>query len=251
MTRNEPRPFWLAEAVEKIHLASDAALLRSAMTESFSLLGYDHFIIGIDARSRDELGNVPTLTSLPDHIVKHYIAENFAECSPALAYIWSGDEPYQWSGGNYRTFYGSAFERRYTDYYRSIPVLSGIAIPLSRASGRVSAITVTAHADIEHGPDAPRRVAAIAKVAMMKAALLGISRDDSQAALLDADLSTRQVEILQWAARGKSNTDIAVITGQSKRAVDYHVSEILRKLKVSSRAQAVALTATARLMKSA
>jgi len=251
MTRNEPRPFWLAEAVEKIHLASDAALLRSAMAESFSLLGYDYFIMAIEARSRDELGNEPTLTTLPDHVMQHYVAENFAECSPTLAYTWSSDEPYQWSGGNYRTFYGSAFERRYTEYFRSIPVLSGISIALSRASGRVSAVTVTSGADIEHAPDGPRRIAAIAKVAMMKAALLGICRDDSQAALLDADLSSRQVEILQWAARGKSNSDIAVITGQSKRAVDYHVSEILRKLKVSSRAQAIALTATTRLMKSA
>jgi len=251
MTSNQPRPFWLAEAVEKIHLASDAALLRSALAESFSLLGYDYFMMGIEARSRDELGNEPTLTNLPDHVMQHYVAENLAECSPTLAYIWGGDEPYQWSGGNYRTYYGSAFERRYAEYLHSIPVLSGISIPLSRASDRVSAITVTSRADIEHAPDAPRRIAAIAKVAMMKAALLGISRDDSQATLLDADLSSRQVEILQWAARGKSNTDIAVITGQSKRSVDYHVSEILRKLKVSSRAQAVALTATTRLMKSA
>ncbi len=251
MTCNEPRPFWLAEAVESIHLASDAALLRSAMAESFSLLGYDYFVMGIEARSRDELGNAPTLTNLPDHVMKHYVAESLAECSPTLAYTWTSDEPYQWSGGNYRTFYGCVFERRYTDYYRSIPVLSGIAMALSRASGRVSAIAVSSSADIEHAPDAPRRIAAIAKVAMMKAALLGISRDDSQAALLDADLSSRQVEILQWAARGKSNTDIAVITGQSKRAVDYHVSEILRKLKVSSRAQAVALTATTRFLKSA
>lgn len=251
MTSTQPRPLWLAEAVEKIHLASDAALLRSALAESFSLLGYDYFMMGIEARSRDELGNEPTLTNLPDHVMQHYVAENLAECSPTLAHIWGGDEPYQWSGGNYRTYYGSVFERRYGEYLRSIPVLSGIAIPLSRASDRVSAITVTARADIEHAPDALRRIAAIAKVAMMKAALLGIARDDSQAALLDADLSSRQVEILQWAARGKSNTDIAVITGQSKRAVDYHVSEILRKLKVSSRAQAVALTATTRLMKSA
>lgn len=251
MTSNQPRPFWLAEAVEKIHLASDAPLLRSALAESFALLGYDYFVMGIEARSRDELGNEPTLTTLPDHVMEHYIAENFAECSPTLAYTWSGDEPYQWSGGTYRTFYGSAFERRYVEYYRSIPVLSGISIPLSRASGRVSAITVTARTDIEHAPDTPRRIAALAKVAMMKAALLGISRDGRHAALLDADLSCRQLEILQWAARGKSNTDIAVITGQSKRAVDYHVSEILRKLKVSSRAQAVALTATTRLLESA
>jgi DNA-binding CsgD family transcriptional regulator len=50
----------------------------------------------------------------------------------------------------------------------------------------------------------------------------------------------------QWAALGKSNGDIAVILSQSKRAIDWHMSEILRKLKVSSRNQAIALLACSR-----
>jgi DNA-binding CsgD family transcriptional regulator len=53
-------------------------------------------------------------------------------------------------------------------------------------------------------------------------------------------LSTIQLNYLRWAAEGKSGTDIAIITGASRRAVAYHFAEILRKLGVSSRAQAVA-----------
>lgn len=62
--------------------------------------------------------------------------------------------------------------------------------------------------------------------------------------LLELGLTERQVEILTWAAKGKSNGDIATILSQSRRAVDYHMSEILRKLGVTSRAQAVALAFT-------
>jgi DNA-binding CsgD family transcriptional regulator len=53
-------------------------------------------------------------------------------------------------------------------------------------------------------------------------------------------LSTIQLNYLRWAAEGKSSTDIAIITGASRRAIAYHFSEILRKLGVSSRAQAIA-----------
>lgn len=54
-------------------------------------------------------------------------------------------------------------------------------------------------------------------------------------------LSSRQMEILGWIAQGKSNADIAIIVGSAKRTVDYHVSEILRKLEVASKAQAAAI----------
>lgn len=51
-------------------------------------------------------------------------------------------------------------------------------------------------------------------------------------------LSKLQREILSWVSRGKSNCEIAIIMGRSERAVAYHISEILRKLEVTSRVQA-------------
>ena len=58
------------------------------------------------------------------------------------------------------------------------------------------------------------------------------------------ELSGKQLEILHWARQGKSNRDIATIMGLSKRAIDYHMSEILRKLGVASRAQAIVLSSS-------
>lgn len=75
---------------------------------------------------------------------------------------------------------------------------------------------------------------------IVKTQSLNRCADTAPERLADTNLSARQLEILNWAAQGKSNGDIAVILGQSKRAVDYHMSEILRKLKVSSRSQAIA-----------
>lgn len=60
-------------------------------------------------------------------------------------------------------------------------------------------------------------------------------------ALPVSSLSPVQTEILKWAAQGKSNTDIATILATSRRAVAYHFGQILEKLGVASRSQAIAV----------
>ena len=55
-----------------------------------------------------------------------------------------------------------------------------------------------------------------------------------------AGLTPREVEVLQWVARGKTSADIAGILGTSPRTVQKHVERILSKLHVETRAAAVA-----------
>jgi transcriptional regulator EpsA len=54
-------------------------------------------------------------------------------------------------------------------------------------------------------------------------------------------LSTREREILQWIALGKTNDEIGSILGLSVYTVKNNVQRIFRKLNVSNRAQAVAV----------
>jgi DNA-binding CsgD family transcriptional regulator len=57
----------------------------------------------------------------------------------------------------------------------------------------------------------------------------------------DIPLTPREKEVLGWIGRGKSTWDIAVILGISERTVKFHVRNIMQKLDVVSRAQAVAV----------
>ncbi|MBI3899832.1 MAG: hypothetical protein HY308_16265 [Gammaproteobacteria bacterium] len=54
-----------------------------------------------------------------------------------------------------------------------------------------------------------------------------------------AILSERQIEILRWLHYGKTNVEIAEITGITHRNVKYHIQQIFVKLNVSNRTQAV------------
>jgi DNA-binding CsgD family transcriptional regulator len=52
-------------------------------------------------------------------------------------------------------------------------------------------------------------------------------------------LSPREREVLKWLSLGKTSWDISVILRISERTVNYHVSNIMKKLDVTNRLQAV------------
>lgn len=54
-------------------------------------------------------------------------------------------------------------------------------------------------------------------------------------------LSSRETEVLQWLAKGKTNNEIATILSMSKRTADKHLEHIFAKLGVETRAAAAAI----------
>lgn len=65
---------------------------------------------------------------------------------------------------------------------------------------------------------------------------------------IDAVLSGREREVLRWVRDGKTNSEIAQIIDLSPLTVKNHMQRILRKLKVTNRAQAVAKAIAARVI---
>lgn len=68
----------------------------------------------------------------------------------------------------------------------------------------------------------------------------GTSADATPAVCGDRGLSQREVEIMNWVGRGKTNLEIGMILDISAFTVKNHLRRIFRKLDVISRAQAVA-----------
>ena len=54
-------------------------------------------------------------------------------------------------------------------------------------------------------------------------------------------LTDREREVLTWAGRGKTSSEIATIIGVSERTVDFHFDQAMKRLGVTNRTQAVAM----------
>lgn len=70
-----------------------------------------------------------------------------------------------------------------------------------------------------------------------------------EAAANQAALSGREKEVLQWLQQGKSSWEVSVILGISESTVNFHVSNITRKLGAVNRAQALAIAARRGLLR--
>ena len=66
--------------------------------------------------------------------------------------------------------------------------------------------------------------------------------------LKDVHLSDREIEVLTWAARGKTSAEIAQILALSKRTVDFHIDNARDKLGVATRIQAIVKAAAGQLI---
>lgn len=112
-------------------------------------------------------------------------------------------------------------------------------------SGRMASFFVFAGAAIDDNPRRARLVEILvpflhAAWVRTKVSLSGEAGTtvDAHAAARDL-LTEREREVLKWVYLGKSNIEIGLILGISPLTVKNHVQEILRRLNVQNRAQAV------------
>ena len=82
--------------------------------------------------------------------------------------------------------------------------------------------------------------------AIIAARLAGVARMDVWPTTIA--LNEREVEVLTWAARGKTSAEIAKILGLTKRTVDFHIDNAREKLGAATRTEAVLKAATGRLI---
>ncbi|WP_428670284.1 helix-turn-helix transcriptional regulator [Roseibium sp.] len=224
------------QAIEAIREANTVEELKAALPSSLEQLGFDNFGISCNKKEADELVLDPTLTTLSDAFRQDYERLGWVRNNPLLDEF--GNIPV------YRTWSVDADRpdrqfQEYAEFLTDIGMGSGIVVPLAKCP-LMSVFCVEAPTPGAFPLDLVQQVAILGNATAIKVEMLGLGASDvaDESAALRA-LSSQQVEILKWAAEGKSNTDIATILNLSKRGVAYHMSEILRKLGVASRAQAV------------
>jgi len=230
----------LVDITDAIYLATDRASLFRAVEDGSCSLGCPEFLLFCHKPSKQEMILNATLTNFHRSFLSDYERYEWAEDDFMLDLVLQTKQPLVWDTAQLR--YEDMRKQSYIDFMHASRLFSGVVVPLQSRPGTASALAISSATNRSLEAGAVEAATIMAYAAMAKAEVLGLCNGvsaDAVKALLT--LSPIQQEILSWIGEGKSNMDIATIMEINERTVRYHVTEILRKLGVATRAQAVAI----------
>ncbi len=228
--------FLSEKAVEQIRSAKDKDELGNAISRALGDLGFQSFHFSCFKKDKDELVYDPTCCAWAGDFFEAYRREDWNAANPLLRRSILECNTFAWSAVDNPT---DTDYQRYMGFLRDGGIQSGVIVHVATGNtmSGISAEMATAQS---FSLDIVKAVSIVTQAAMMRAELLGLGKASAiEESIAGRLLTATQLEILKWAAEGKSNSDIATIMGMSKRGIDYHMGEILRKLGVATRIQAI------------
>ncbi|GHH05987.1 helix-turn-helix transcriptional regulator [Pseudodonghicola xiamenensis] len=232
----------ISTSVVELTAAEDIRTLEESLTHAVRDVGFVTFNISLNKRHAEEFMEDPTLTTWSQRDLDLYMRDGWANRDPLLHNAVTASSSFLWCADDWNA---KGFHE-YAEYLDISGLSGGATIPLNRPTGQFGAMTLLAVDQKPLTDDALQATQILAHMAMARASALTERIATSGGVLRRIRLlSKHQLEILRWVARGKTNREIAIILGSTRRTIDYHMQQILNKLEVSSRAQAVAVFASA------
>ena len=170
----------------------------------------------------------------PQGWVDRYIRHRMYDFDPIPDLALERADPYRWSETS-QLITLTQDQKRYLEELRNAELGDGLAVPVYGPGGRNGYVGLGFGSPESAEANLPRLkdIQWVCQATHLKYCSLIKDQQPQQTAL-----SPREREILQWVARGKSNTDISTITGISSNTVDTYMRRIYQKLRVSDRVTA-------------
>jgi LuxR family transcriptional regulator, quorum-sensing system regulator CciR len=169
----------------------------------------------------------------PEELVARYIEERHYRDNPVAAAARDRLEPVYWEDAVAAAGL-SERERAFVETYRAARLGEGVGIPVYGPNGRDGQCGLGFAPGVRRlEPEVLREFQWVCQLAHLRYCAILIPTLGPP-----PRLSGREVEVLGWVARGKSNSLIGDILGISVHTVDAHVRRICLKLGVSDRISA-------------
>jgi LuxR family transcriptional regulator, quorum-sensing system regulator SdiA len=146
------------------------------------------------------------------------------------------DRETDWFGGEL-----SPANRRVLNLYSRV-ITSGVAVPVHRGA-RTGFVTWCSR-NGERGELASTHLGSMFFLSHVFMRHLEDLQSAQTAALGGEHLTDRELECLNWAAKGKSESAIALLLSRSRATVHFHLQNAVKKLEASNRTHAVAIACT-------
>jgi DNA-binding CsgD family transcriptional regulator len=224
----------IGELFGRIERASSLSALWSLMLRYFQEQGFGAVAYILFDRGR--MGEAVALLEhgFPPEIVSSYAEMGYGQHDPTLRVVMATGRPEAPSRVIER-FNLSPDEKQYKGRMTGLGAEDALSLPLYGPHGRDAYGILGLPVD----PDFLRKARRMElHMAAQAAHIKGFRLLRRRKARDGHGLSPREVEILRWVARGKSNSVIAEILGISPGTVDTYLRRIFEKLKVTDRTSA-------------
>jgi DNA-binding CsgD family transcriptional regulator len=195
-------------------------------------LGFDYASY---ATTNPVSGDVQGYANYPDAWIQHYSKREYHHFDPTLYQSAQSIAPVDWG----RFTQNDKFKKVFWDAHDFGISDRGITVPIRGPYGECGLLSVTRDCKPEEWDKLKKHVMGDLQMAavhmhdnVMKSGILA-------EALFRPALSSREIEILQWVAEGKSQQDIGDILAISHRTVEVHLRSGREKLGALTTTQAV------------
>lgn len=229
--------------IDSLAESFDEQTLRLAMEAAASALDLSCF--AYLALPRVSGGAARLISNYPIEWTTHYLQNHYEHLDPVIAKVLGDPEPFEWGPGVVPSTL-SPQQLELLEDAAFFGIRYGFTIPIHDGRGAIAAITYASH---ERGPTFRLCIEQNGRVLQLMALYFHAHarRKLITDRLVDGvALSPRELECLEWAARGKSARDIGQILGITRRTTAFHLDNAKAKLGVRSICQAVARLAADR-----
>jgi DNA-binding CsgD family transcriptional regulator len=166
-----------------------------------------------------------------------YQARQYVAKDPTVAHCQTHTTPLVWSEGMY-----TPESRDLWEDARSHGLAYGVSVPVHERMGLKSMFSFASDRPFDGSPGQQKSMVTNART-LATCAHFAVSRliVPELVAQTDPTLSAREREILIWAAKGKTSSEIGQILNVTEGTATFHLKNVIEKFNVSNRAQAIAV----------
>lgn len=199
------------------------------------MLGFEHFVYGLRLHLGSGAAHELVISGYPVAWRQIYEQENYVASDPTVAHCLNSSLPLIWSENFFRQKGATAL----METARQFGLRSGLTMPAHSTHLQTGLLSLSSErAELADNTELLGQAQLFATYLHEAARNVVEKKERFQRTM--CQLTPREKECLTWAAAGKSSWEIARIVTASERTVNFHIGNVIQKLNVSSRSQAVA-----------
>ncbi|MER0905827.1 LuxR family transcriptional regulator [Pseudomonas aeruginosa] len=198
----------------------------------FRIAGFSKILFGLLPKDSQDYENAFIVGNYPAAWREHYDRAGYARVDPTVSHCTQSVLPIFWEPSIYQT----RKQHEFFEEASAAGLVYGLTMPLHGARGELGALSLSVEA--ENRAEANRFMESVLPTlwmlkdyALQSGAGLAFEHPVSKPVVL----TSREKEVLQWCAIGKTSWEISVICNCSEANVNFHMGNIRRKFGVTSR----------------